>query len=78
MKNKYIRQIFSILMCFALVFSMIPTTAFAWDEDDTCEFCGREIHVVGYYDHKSKGTTLTEEEQRVYEEAKAFIERLMN
>lgn len=50
-----------------------PSGSGCSEEPDYYALCGREIHVVGYYDHKSKVTTLTEEEQRVYEEAKAFI-----
>lgn len=37
--------------------------------------CGREIHLVGYYDHLSSLTTLNEEQQKVYDEAKEFISK---
>ena len=38
-------------------------------------YCGREIHLIGVYDHMSSIMTLNEEQQRVYDEAKEFIKK---
>lgn len=50
-----------------------PSGSGSDEEPDYYGLCGREIHVIGYYDHKSAVTTLTDEEQKVYNDAKEFI-----
>ena len=50
-----------------------PSGSGSDEEPDYYALCGREIHLVGYYDHKSAVTQLNEEEQKVYDEAKVFI-----
>ena len=51
-----------------------PSGSSKAEEPDYYALCGREIHLLGAYQHKEKTRELTKEELKVYQEVKEFIE----